>query len=159
MTKAELEELVRPITDETDLELVECQVSRTPRKQTFRIFIDRDGGLPIEACAEVSSRLARLLDASPMLRGAYEIEVSSPGMNRRVWTLDHFRRFAGEQVRVDFRPGADPLLLVGEIGPVEGDGFWLTLQTGDRRLVRLDEMDTAHLRMDPWKRKPGGSPR
>lgn len=159
MTKAELEDLVRPIAAEEGVELVECQVGRTARSQTFRVFIDRDGGVPVDVCAHVSHRIARVLDASPVLRGGYEIEVSSPGMNRRVWTLDHFRRFAGEKVRVDLRPGAEPLVLTGEIGPVEGDGFWLTLEAGGRRLLRLEEIDVAHLRMDPWKRKPGGAPR
>jgi len=81
-------------------ELVECSVSRTARSQTFRIAIDREAGVPLAACERASRLIAGLLDANPLLRGAYQLEVSSAGMNRPIWSEAHFQRFRNERVRI-----------------------------------------------------------
>ena len=101
MRREELVELVAPLLTEEKLELVECSVSRTAHSQIFRVSMDQDGGVSIEACERVSRRLGDLLDANPILRGAYHLEVSSAGMNRPIWTLEHFRRFQGETAQVE----------------------------------------------------------
>jgi ribosome maturation factor RimP len=153
-----LAKLIHPLVDAEGYELVECSVSRHPRGQTFRVFIDREEGVTVADCAEISRRIARELETNPLLSGGVEMEVSSPGMNRPVWSLDHFRRFRGEGVKVQLRdPGEGPAVVLGEIGDVEPDGFWLLRESGEPLRLRLENIESAHLRMDPWKRKPGGT--
>ena len=90
--------------------------------------MDRDGGVSIEACERVSRRLGDLLDANPILRGAYHLEVSSAGMNRPIWTLEHFRRFQGETAQVEVvGEGGKNRSVQGTIGPLEGDHLVLVL--------------------------------
>ena len=158
MTKSELAKLIEPLVVAEGYELVECSVSRKPRGQTFRVSIDREGGVTVAACAEISRRITRELESNPHLAGGFEMEVSSPGMNRPVWTLDHFRRFHGEGVKVQLRnPGEGPAVVLGEIGDLEPDGFWLRKENGETLRLRLEDIESAHLRMDPWKRKPRGN--
>ncbi|MCA9727495.1 MAG: ribosome maturation factor RimP [Candidatus Eisenbacteria bacterium] len=161
MTKEQLAELVQPLVFAEGYELVECSVSRRPRGQTFRVSIDREEGVTVAACAEVSRRIAQILEDNPLTSGGFDIEVSSPGMNRPVWTLEHYRRFRGEGVKVQLRnpsEGTTMTTLIGEIGDVEDDGFWLLREGSDSLRLRLDEIESAHLRMDPWKRRPGRNP-
>jgi ribosome maturation factor RimP len=146
--------LVEPILEEEEYELVECSISRTQRSQTFRVSIDREDGVTIEACARISRALVSLLDTNPSLRGTYQLEVSSAGMNRPVWTAAHFRRFAGERVRVQKREGQH---LSGTIGPLEGEGVWIRPEKGDAVWVALDEIHRAEVLMDPWRKKGGKS--
>lgn len=159
MTKSELAKLIEPLIVADGYELVECSVSRKPRGgQTFRVSIDREEGVSVAACAEVSRRITGELETNPVLAGGFEMEVSSPGMNRPVWTLDHFRRFHGEGVKVQLRnPGEGPAVVTGEIGNLESDGFWLLEENGETLRLRLEDIESAHLRMDPWKRKPRGN--
>ena len=160
MTRQELADLVRPTLESEGFELVECSVSRTPRSQTFRFAIDREEGVQIAGCERVSRLVAGLLDANPMLRGTYHLEVSSAGMNRPIWSPDHFRRFRAEQVRVEvIGPTDGPRFLVGRIGPVEGSAVVLLLDSGEERRVPFAAIQRANLQIDPWKkRSPSGAP-
>jgi ribosome maturation factor RimP len=158
MTRQELADLVRPAFEEEGFELVECSVSRTARSQTFRVAIDREGGVPIAACERCSRLVAALLDANPVLRGNYQLEVSSAGMNRPVWSPEHFRRFAGERVRIELVADfGGARFLAGRIGPVEEEEVVLLLESGEERRVALKTVLRANLQMDPWKKRPAGA--
>ncbi len=152
MRREELIELVTPLLTEEGLELVECSVSRTAHAQVFRVSMDRDGGVSVEACERVSRRLGDLLDANPILRGAYHMEVSSAGMNRPIWTLEHFRRFQGETAQVEVvGENGKNRSVQGAIGPLDGDRLVLVLDGGREEILSLGAVLRARLRIDPWK--------
>lgn len=153
MNLAELAQLIEPAVLEEGFELVDCNVSRTPKSQVFRFFIDAETGVPIDACARVSRRISQELDNNPLIKGNYLIEVSSSGMNRRIWTRAHFLRFQGERVKVDLRgvPHEEKVLL-GDIVEVGQDDFELLTESGVARRVPFEQIEQAHLRLDPWKR-------
>jgi len=131
LRREELADLVRPVMEAEGYELVECSVSRTARSQTFRIAIDREAGVPLAACERASRLIAGLLDANPLLRGAYQLEVSSAGMNRPIWSEAHFQRFRNERVRIELADAGAPRrtltgviaeVLPGAGGPAESTG-------------------------------------
>lgn len=160
MNPADLAQLVEPAVVEEGYELVECNVSRTPRSQVFRFYIDAEGGVPIDACARVSRRISQALDANPLLQGNYLIEVSSPGMNRRIWTRAHFLRFRGERAKVDLRGGeGSERVRIGSIGEVGETDFELLLEGGGTQRIDFAEIEIARLRLDPWKRTGGEGPK
>ena len=66
----------------------------------LRIYIDSETGISVDDCARVSEQLTGVLDVEDPIRGAYDLEVSSPGMDRPLFTLEHFRRFVGQQVLI-----------------------------------------------------------
>jgi ribosome maturation factor RimP len=73
------------------------------RRGLLRLFIDREQGVTIEDCERVSEQLGAWLDVEDPLPGSYVLEVSSPGFDRRLRTLAHFARFAGERAKVELR--------------------------------------------------------
>jgi ribosome maturation factor RimP len=68
-----------------------------------RLFIDNEAGIKLEDCAAVSRQVRALLDVEDPISGDYSLEVSSPGMNRRLVKPQHFERFAGENVKVKLK--------------------------------------------------------
>jgi ribosome maturation factor RimP len=152
--REELVELAQSIAQEEGFELVECTISRTNRSQTFRFAVDREAGVSIEDCARISRKIALVLDGNPLLHGAYQLEVASAGMNRPIWKREHYERFAGEPVVIQLAdPEANPRTVQGSIGPLDEHGVWILSGRGDRRLLPLETIAKAQLRMDPWKRR------
>ncbi len=76
------------------------------RRGLLRLFIDREAGVTFEDCERVSEQIGAWLDVEDPLPGSYVLEVSSPGFDRRLRTLAHFARFAGERAKLELR---DPL--------------------------------------------------
>ena len=69
----------------------------------MRLYLDKDGGPNIDELSRVSQRLSQLLDQNDVVEGAYNLEVSSPGINRPLKRPEHFKRFIGKRVRVRTR--------------------------------------------------------
>jgi ribosome maturation factor RimP len=69
----------------------------------LRVYIDSPDGISVEDCATVSRQISALLDVEDPISGEYLLEVSSPGMDRPLYTLDHFARFAGELIKLRLR--------------------------------------------------------
>lgn len=85
-------------------ELADLELKTGGKDQVVRIFIDRDPeGIQLEDCEAVSRQVSAILDVEDPISGHYTLEVSSPGLDRKLTKPAHFRRFAGEQVKVRLR--------------------------------------------------------
>ncbi|MCK4306141.1 MAG: ribosome maturation factor RimP [Candidatus Eisenbacteria sp.] len=150
MTREELAALVGPMLEERGMELVEVQ-SIPGRKRKLRVFVDSAGGVNVGNCAEISREIARKLDALPAF-GNFVLEVSSPGMNRPIWSLEHFRRFLGERLYFETKePRNGQIRFNGWIESVEGDVIRLRVENGGVLELSVDAIRGAHLDIDPWK--------
>lgn len=69
----------------------------------LRVFIDSENGINVDDCAAVSRQVSAVLDVEDPISGEYNLEVSSPGMDRPLFTLDQFQRYSGEQVKIRLR--------------------------------------------------------
>ena len=102
--KEEIVEKVRkiaaPLAAGEGLELVDVELGGAGGRTTLRLYIDRDGGVSLDDCSSVSRALSAALDVEDPIQGAYDLEVSSPGLDRPLRTPEHFRKYAGEKVRV-----------------------------------------------------------
>lgn len=92
--------LVEPLLAADGLELVDVQFAGG----SLQVFVDRPGGIDLDALSEVSARVSRLLDEHDPVPGRYMLEVSSPGLERPLRRPEHFRRFVGATVAVKTRP-------------------------------------------------------
>jgi ribosome maturation factor RimP len=99
-----LEKLIEPVAAGMGYELVDVQASGSGR--LLRLFIDKPGGINVDDCAAVSRQVSRVLEVEGV---DYErLEVSSPGLDRRLRKAGDFARFAGQRVDVKMRtPDAD----------------------------------------------------
>ncbi|XKM14218.1 ribosome maturation factor RimP [Orbaceae bacterium ac157xtp] len=73
------------------------------RHPVVRIFIDSENGITVDDCADVSRQVSAVLDVEDPISTAYNLEVSSPGMDRPLFTIEHFQRFIGDEVSVSLR--------------------------------------------------------
>src|SRR5689334_14323410 len=69
-------------------------------RQTLRVFIDKPSGVSLDDCTRISRAVSAALDVEDPIEGAYDLEVSSPGLDRPLRTPEHFRKFAGSKVRI-----------------------------------------------------------
>ena len=102
--KEEILEKVRniaaPLAAAEGMEVVDVEFAGTGGHTTLRLYIDRAGGVSLDDCTQISRALSAALDVEDPIEGSYELEVSSPGLDRPLRTAEHFRQFAGENVRV-----------------------------------------------------------
>ena len=66
----------------------------------LRVYIDHESGISVEDCEKVSRELSRMLDVEDPIRGEYVLEVSSPGLNRRLFFIEQYHHFCGERVQI-----------------------------------------------------------
>jgi ribosome maturation factor RimP len=144
--KERIREMLRPILTSLELELFE--VERTGR--VLRVTVDRPGGtVGIEDCTRVSGFLSHALDVEDPIPGRYSLEVSSPGLDRPLRSLDEFRRFTGRLCRLKLvEPGPEGHVLVGRIAGTEGERIRLALPDGGEREVAYGNVAKARLEVE-----------
>lgn len=92
--------IAAPLAAQEGLELVDVEIGGAGGRQTLRLFIDKPGGVSLDDCTEVSRAVSAALDVEDPIAGAYDLEVSSPGLDRPLRTPEHFEKFKGSKVRV-----------------------------------------------------------
>ena len=73
----------------------------------LRIYIEKDGGITLSDCEALSRRVSDLMDEKDPIKEPYFLEVSSPGLNRTLFTENHYKRFVGREVMVRFTKSID----------------------------------------------------
>lgn len=128
VTKETLEALIEPIAEAMGLELwgVEFMVHR--KSSVLRIYIDRDNGVGLEDCEQLSRQLGAVLDVEDPIPGEYTLEVSSPGLDRPLYSLGQYRRFIGETIDLKLRfPYEARRKYKGTLKAIEADDVILTV--------------------------------
>ena len=95
-----LNDLIKPAIEKMGYELTDIEVKTQGREQLISIFIDNLTGINIEDCETVSRQISLLLDVENPISGKYTLEVSSPGLDRKLTKLNHFKRFIGNELRI-----------------------------------------------------------
>lgn len=95
-----LQELIEPIVSGMGYELVGSEWLSRSGSSLVRLYIDRAGGVTIDDCEKVSHQVSGVLDVEEVVRGPYTLEVSSPGLDRPLFTPAHFVRYLGREVKI-----------------------------------------------------------
>ncbi len=95
-----LQRLLEPVVKMLGYELVGIEYFPTGHHYILRVYIDKEAGVTLDDCEIVSHQVSALLDVEDPIRGQYTLEVSSPGLDRPLFTAEHFRRFSGKQVKL-----------------------------------------------------------
>jgi len=126
-------EIAEPLVIQEGLEMVDVEYRREARGMVLRLYLDREGGVSLDDLTRVSRQLGDVLDVHQIVPGSYTLEVSSPGINRRLRRPDHFRRFVGKPVRVrTVTPLDGRRSFLGNLEGVEPDGIRLRCSEGSR---------------------------
>lgn len=114
--------IVEPAVEAEGYSLVDLEFRREAGGEVLRLFIDKPGGgVTLDDCQKVSEVLSPLLDVEDVVEGRYFLEVSSPGINRRIRKRADFETFAGSKVKIHVRsPVNGRRKITGIIEGVEG---------------------------------------
>ena len=104
---SQVEEIVLPITKELGFELVDIEYLKEGSQWYLRVYIDKDEGITIDDCSEVSLALSKNIDDIDPIKEAYTLEVSSPGLDRPLKTPRDFVKYKGEIVEISLYKGID----------------------------------------------------
>jgi ribosome maturation factor RimP len=96
----ELNRLIEPAVEAVGFEFVGLEYIAQGRNSVLRIFIDSEAGITVDDCATVSRQVSGVLDVEDPISGHYNLEVSSPGLDRPLFKLAHFERFVGQEIKL-----------------------------------------------------------
>lgn len=131
-----VEELVIPILEELNLELVDVEYSKEGKNWFLRVFIDSEKGIDIEECGLVSERLSEKLDELDPIPHNYFLEVSSPGAERPLKKTADFEKAVGKQVNIKtYEPIDGEKVFEGELTSFDGETVTVTLMIKTRKKV------------------------
>ena len=141
----ELENMLIPVVEALGYRCWGIEFLSQGRHSLLRVYIDHPDGVSVEACATVSRQASAVLDVEDPISGDYTLEVSSPGMDRPLFTLEQYAAYAGEQAKIRLRVPYDGRRnFQGVIRGVEGDD--VVLQVEDHEyLLPLDSIDKGHI--------------
>lgn len=145
MKSVKLTKLLQPLVEDLGYEFVGLDYGSDPNNAVLVIYIDQEAGVKVEDCEKVSREVAALLDVEDPIPGHYNLEVSSPGLDRPLFTPDQYERFTGEVVRVSlFAPQDGRRKFKGTILGTEGDQVKLELD-GSEVLLEMNNIAKARL--------------
>ncbi len=139
-----LTELISAPVEALGFELVGIEFIRG-RQSTLRIYIDSENGINVDDCADVSHQVSAVLDVEDPITTAYNLEVSSPGLERPLFTAAHYERFINEDVSLTLRMGVqNRRRWAGKIKSVEGEMITLDVD-GKDEVFALSNIQKANL--------------
>ncbi len=137
-------QIAEPLVTDEGMEMVDVEFHRENHGMVLRLYLDRDGGVSMDDLTRVSRQVGDLLDVHDAVPGAYTLEVSSPGINRRLRRPDHFKRYLGQKVRVrTLAPLDGRRVFVGPLTAVDDAGITVD-QDGAPCAIRFTEIAQAN---------------
>jgi len=147
---ANIEEAVAPVVGDHGLELVDVDWRGLRPRGVLRLYVDKPGGVGLADCERLSRELGDVLDAAAVIDGGYDLEVSSPGLDRQLKKAREFRWAIGKHVRCWLAGGAE---FNGRLTEVTAERLVLE-RNGQRTELGRAEVTKARLEAEvPWPRK------
>ena len=149
--------LVQPLLEDAGLELVDLEYKREQNGWTLRFFLDKEGGISLDDCADASREISSLLDVEDIIQTAYNLEVSSPGIERPLKKIADFERFSGRLARIKTSEALDPSgtgkpqkTFTGVLAGIEGENILMNLSDQGETLVRISfqQIEKANLQYE-----------
>lgn len=141
--EAEVEKIVEELLENTALELVAVDYVKE-RDWYLRVFIDKEGGVDLDDCQDLSRKLEELLDAKDLIKTSYILEVSSPGLDRELKKPRDFQREMGKDIDVSlFAPLDGKKVVTGPLSAYDGE----TINVGDMA-IPMDKVAKVNLHID-----------
>ncbi len=150
--------VVEPYLAAERLELDDLELSGRGRGRVLRVIVDGDG-VDLDRLAEVSRGLSRLLDDEPGLQDSYQLEVSSPGLERKLRRPAHFSKSLGREVVVKTASGDQKATFRGELVAADDSGFTVESEQGPVEISYEDVISAKTVFRWEKAPKPGHSPK
>jgi ribosome maturation factor RimP len=140
-----LTEMLRPAVEETGKSLLGIEFISAGNNSVLRLFIDHENGIDVDDCAEVSRQVSALLDVEDPISSEYNLEVSSPGVDKPLFEKEHFEAVIGEVVNVKISmPLNGRRKFKGPLVAIENDTLIIEVDGIDYEIV-ISNVDKANL--------------
>lgn len=142
VTTERLQSLLQPVVESLGYSIWGIEYEGLGRRSVLRLFIDREEGITVDDCANVSHQVSGVLDVEDPIGNAYTLEVSSPGLDRILFTLLQYTESVGERVDVRLRfPSGGRRRYVGVLNSVSDDGIVVAVDDEEAPVaLRFDEI-------------------
>ncbi len=137
------------VTDANGVELVNVDIGGTKRDAVLRIYIDKEGGVTLDDCSTISREVEAVLDAEDPIPSRYVLEVSSPGIERELYSISDFVKFTGRLIKVKTREAIDgQKTFVGPVTSVDDNTITIEDRTRGAMSFEYVDVDKANLKID-----------
>ena len=144
----QLEALLTPVVEDRGMDLVDLEYVTEHSGWVLRLFVDRPGGVTVEDCARVSRDCSTVLDAEDVVQRRYRLEVSSPGVERRLRKQAHFQSCLGQRVHVILRePLEGRKRVTGELLAVKNESIDVASHDGVTVTIPYQVIKRANLKV------------
>ncbi len=142
---SEIWNLLEPVIAAQGMEILEVEYRRESAGWVLRIFLDSERGISVEDCAAVSRIAGDLLDVTDLIPNPYNLEVSSPGIDRPLRRLDHFQKYIGYVIEVrTISPVQNRRNFKGELKEASSEGVVIDCEAGNY-LIPMSLIERARL--------------
>lgn len=138
--------LIEPVVEGLGCDLWGIEHLSHGRHAVLKIYIDAEKGISVDDCAGVSRQVSSLLDVEDPIPGKYMLEVSSPGVDRRLFDRSQYEEYAGANIKVSLRKAYEGRKrYTGLLGGIEGDDIVLRVSDEEEYLFPLDHVERANI--------------
>jgi ribosome maturation factor RimP len=149
--REEVRQLAQPLAEEAGVELVDVEFGAHGSRRVLRVLLDKPGGVSVGDCAAFSRRLSDCLEMNQTVPGRYDLEVSSPGVDRPLRSLEAIQRFAGQRGSIALRePHEGRRNFEGELLTPEDGRAGMRTDEGGTYWFEWADVKSARLVADPW---------
>jgi len=147
--RSRIRQLVAEVVESQGYELVEVEFRGSGKNAVLRIFIDTPAGISHEDCELVSEQVGTVLDVEDLIPFSYTLEVSSPGLDRKLFKETDYTRFEGKLAKIQTRiPLRHQKVFRGRLRGLQDGKIQLELPTGEALEIPLDVVQEARLEFD-----------
>ena len=148
-TVSRVTEIITPYAEELGLDIWDVRFAKEGTDWYLRIFIDKEGGISIDDCVDLTHAVTKPLDEADPISQSYTLEVSSPGVERELTADKHFEKYIGADVMVRLiRPVNNVRDYAGKF--VSYNGGEITLSLADGEELKVNKKDTSYVKLDDF---------
>ena len=140
----QIAEIVKPIAEELNYDIYHIEYVKESGEYYLRIYIEKDGGVSLNDCEALSRRVSDVLDEKDPITDAYFLEVSSPGLNRTLFTNEHYTRFIGNEVLVKLNKAIEGTKTIKGILK-ENNETSITVEGTEEIIIPKDKIKSVNL--------------
>ena len=139
-----IEEFTKPLAQELGYELYHIEYTKENGEYYLRIYIDKEGGISLDDCEALSRKVNPILDEKDPIDAQYYLEVSSPGLNRGLYTDEQFKRYIGREILVKLSSSINNTKTIkGKLKDITSDSIIVTSESDIT--IQKDKIKSANL--------------
>jgi len=139
-----LQEVIKQIVEENGCQLYDIEIVEENGAKIYRIYITKPGGVTLNDCTKINNLISPLLDLEDPIEGRYFLEVSSPGLERKLTKPQHFEMSVGEQVKITKTDGEK---IKGQLTHFAEGEVTISTKKGEQK-VKLEDIRKAKTYID-----------